>query len=196
MNKLTQGQRDRAVEIALSGESPLKYLAECGSKNPSGAWFQIKKKLDMDTVERIEKARHNKANKNYREKAKEEKMDKKVDKGMPKQDLQLEAGANYEVSVKDAMDNMQSAADTFFGQCEEMGLKLDKAEPITKPVNYDGLEVAAVRHTELGEFHYDKKYASIDWRTPEGDEVSMPPAMWIMMVHELPKILNVLGVAC
>lgn len=184
---ITEEQKAEAVRIAIEGRSPVAYLKGLGSKNPSGAWFNIKaqyKEKKPDIYAKIPK--HETGWKAP-----------KPDKGMPKQDLQLEAGANYEVTVKDAMDNIQGAVDTFFGRCEEIGLTLDREKgEITAPVNYDGLEVAAVRHPELGEMYYDKKLASIDWRTPEGDEVSMPPAMWIMMVHELPKILNVLGVAC
>lgn len=69
-----------------------------------------------------------------------------------------------------------------------------KAAKITKPLNYEGLEVSAVRHPDLGEFYFDKKYNSIDWRTPEGDEVSLGPFWWKKMLADLPTILKVLGV--
>ena len=174
---ITEEQKAEAVRIAIEGKSPVAYLKGLGSKSPNGAWFNIKNQYKEKHPEIYAQIPHH-----------------ETGWKAPKK-LELEAGGNYEISAKDAMDNMQDAVDTFFGQCEEMGLKLDKA-PITKPVNYDGLEVAAVRHPELGEFYYDQKFASIDWRTPEGDEVSMTPALYVMLAHELPKILNVLGVAC
>lgn len=65
---------------------------------------------------------------------------------------------------------------------------------ISKPVSYDGLDVSAVRHPELGEFYYDLKFKCIDWRTHEGDEISMSPQAWKNLYYDLPKILDVLGV--
>lgn len=183
VNTLTKEQKEKTIEIALEGGDYLQHLQDCGLKNPSSTWFYIKKKLEKDDPEKfeeVERAMHRKANKKWKDKQTAER-------------LQLDAGKNYDVSVKDAMNNIQDVADTFFGKCEEIGLKLDKPK-ITKPLNYDGLTVTAVTHPELGEFYYDRKFATIDWRTQDGDEVSMPPACWIQMVHELPKILNVLGV--
>ena len=62
------------------------------------------------------------------------------------------------------------------------------------PVRYDGLDITAVRHPELGEFYYDKKFNSIDWRTEGGDEVSMGPVFWKRLLVELPRIMTILGV--
>lgn len=45
-NKLTLEQKKKAVEIAKNGGDPLKYLEKCGSKNPSAAWFYIKKTIE------------------------------------------------------------------------------------------------------------------------------------------------------
>ena len=45
-NKLTLEQKKKAVEIAQNGGDPLKYLEKCGSKNPSAAWFYIKKTIE------------------------------------------------------------------------------------------------------------------------------------------------------
>ena len=63
-----------------------------------------------------------------------------------------------------------------------------------KPLAFDGLEISALRHQDLGEFYFDKKYNTIDWRTPEGDEVSLGPAWWKQMITDLPKIMKLLGV--
>ena len=77
---------------------------------------------------------------------------------------------------------------------EEYRAEQAEKQKITKPVNYDGLDIAAIRHPELGEFYYDKKFNSIDWRTEGGDEVSMSPMYWKKLIKELPRILTVLGV--
>ena len=54
--------------------------------------------------------------------------------------------------------------------------------------------VTAIRVDGLGEFYYDQKHKSIDWRTEGGDEVSLGPAWWMQLVEDLPKILKKLGV--
>ena len=54
-------------------------------------------------------------------------------------------------------------------------------------------EISAIRDAELGEFYYDIKYNSIDWRTEAGDEVSLSPTGWKNLAEELPDILAALG---
>lgn len=172
---VTNEIREAAVKAFLSGGSPCRILKDAGCKNPGSAWNNIKMKLEKDNPEIAMK------------------IASASGKRGPKQQLQLEPGADYDISVKDAMDNMQEAADTFFGQCEDMGLKINKPVEV-KPLTYDGMEIAALRHQDIGEFYYDKKFNSIDWRTPEGDEVSMPPVYWKQLADELPKIMRLLGV--
>ena len=58
----------------------------------------------------------------------------------------------------------------------------------------DRCTTTAIRVEGLGEFYYDRKFKSIDWRTEGGDEVSMGPAWWMQLVEDLPKILEKLGV--
>ena len=56
--KITLEQKKRAVEIAMNGGNPLKYLADCGSDNPTGMWYTIKqdlKKADPRTYELLPK---------------------------------------------------------------------------------------------------------------------------------------------
>ena len=55
-------------------------------------------------------------------------------------------------------------------------------------------EVSAIRTEEFGEFYYDKKFNSIDWRTAEGDEISLHPLGWKNLMDQLPEILRILGV--
>ena len=55
-HKLTREEKERAVELAISGGDPLDWLRTCGAKNPSAAWFYIKKtvaKADPKLYEKI-----------------------------------------------------------------------------------------------------------------------------------------------
>ena len=54
--------------------------------------------------------------------------------------------------------------------------------------------VTAISYPEIGEFYHDRKFNSIDWRTTEGDEVSMSPTGWKTLAKDLPEIMKVLGV--
>ena len=65
---------------------------------------------------------------------------------------------------------------------------------ITKPVNFGGFEVTAVRDKELGEFHYSQKFDFITWWGPDREEVSMSPDEWRKFVQRIPDIMGVLGV--
>ena len=188
IGKITLEQKKKAVEIAISGGDPVEYLKECGAANAPAAWYQIKKKLaeaDPEKAEELEKARHNKANREY-------KARQKVDMGMPKQ-LQLEPGENYEVSVGEAMGNMKDAADEFFGKCEEAGL-MENRGPITKPMGYEGFTVRAVQGS-FGRYSYSEtRTAYIDYENNDGDELSMTLEQWRAFLDELHRAAQLLGV--
>jgi hypothetical protein len=53
---------------------------------------------------------------------------------------------------------------------------------------------AAIRNDRLGEFYYDRKYRTIDWRHPAGEEISLPPEDFAALADMIPRILHVLGV--
>lgn len=67
-------------------------------------------------------------------------------------------------------------------------------KPGTVPLNYDGYTVRCIEG-ELGRFYWDPKFNSLDWTTPEGEEISMGPDEWDRLISELPKIRAILGVA-
>jgi len=55
--KLTQEQKDKAVQIAMTDSNPMApvhFIKECGVKNPYCAWDYIKKKLDPETLRKID----------------------------------------------------------------------------------------------------------------------------------------------
>lgn len=54
-NKMTREQKGKAVDIAIQGGDPLEYLKKCGAKNPSAAWWYIKKTLATKNPKLLEK---------------------------------------------------------------------------------------------------------------------------------------------
>ena len=169
---ITDEIREAAINAALSGGSPCAVLEAAGCKNPSSAWFNIKKKLEQEHPEiagKITKA-----------------------KPGPKKQLQLEAGANYDISVKDAMDNMQDAVDEFFGKCEDMGLM--KNEPkITAPLMHSGKKAIGWQG-DFGTYIYDAKHGYIDYENNDGEELSMPVDAWRNFLTEIREVGLLLGV--
>jgi hypothetical protein len=57
-----------------------------------------------------------------------------------------------------------------------------------------GFEVSAIRDDVMGEFYYDIKFNRIDWRSPDGTEVSLSPTAWKTFSEKIPAVLNALGV--
>ena len=163
--KVTEAQKARAVEIAIEGGNPLKYLEECGSENAASLWSTIKKKLkeeDPDTYYHL------------------------PEKYLPK----VKKAPEEQKTVQDCIEDAGKAADDFFGACIDAGLKFDGAN-INQLGDY---EISAVRIGRLGEFYHDHEHNCVDWRTPAGDEVSLGLSGWKELLERLPMILKILGV--
>lgn len=168
--KVTMEQKKKAVEIAIGGGNPLPYLRECGSDAPDKLWYWIKQKLKEADPETYAK----------------------LPKRVGTQDTMMEYEAGETFTVTAAPEPVPEVVMTI-----DSG-ELLKEEPVgmsaTKPVNYDGFQVTAIRSESLGEFYYDRKYRSMDWRTNDGDEVSITTEVWHVLADELPKILGILGI--
>ena len=55
-------------------------------------------------------------------------------------------------------------------------------------------KTAAVRNSTMGTFYYDEKYRTVDWRSPYGEEISLPPEDWKWLADHIGMILHALGV--
>ena len=176
-----QERNKKAVEIAMSGESPLPFLKTAGAKNPSATWVYIRKcALKENPTLQIPATFGNKK---------------------PEGNMTRMYTLKKPATAGDAMEAAKDAADEFFGKCEDMGLRLGKDEAKEKPVDrivgpchIDKFLITAIKHPELGEFYYDKKFQKVDWRTDDGDEISMSPAAWYNLLKDLPHVLRILGV--
>ena len=58
----------------------------------------------------------------------------------------------------------------------------------------DKYQTVAIRHPNLGVFYYDQKFHCIDWRSDEGDEISLSLQAWSELHKDLPEIFKRLGV--
>ena len=58
----------------------------------------------------------------------------------------------------------------------------------------DSCMVTAINVQPYGEFYHDVHHNCIDWRAPDGDEMTMDLVGWKNLSRDLPKILKKLGV--
>ena len=78
--------------------------------------------------------------------------------------------------------------------CSEPNDVIEQEPPTRIIRKMFGFEVSAIRDEVFGEFYYDIKYNRIDWRSPEGEEVSLSPSAWQALSQKIPAVLNALGV--
>ena len=202
--KLTDEDRMKTCLIAIRGGDPRKHLESLGSSDPQGTWSKVKawcadkhpevfakipKRItvtdEAPTVKvsgpiRIETPETNKVQV-------VEKPEKTFE-AVKKEIMDIP-----QVTVADAMRNCQDAADTFFGECEKMGLKTD-TQKITKPVVFDGFTIRAVSGV-YGRYSYSEtRSAYIDYENNDGDELSMTLEQWRGFLDELKHAARVMGV--
>lgn len=211
MKKVTLEQKKEAVRIAIKGGDPVNYLRVCGSRDPGQMWAMIRAKLRKDNPEIFLKLP--KPEVKQKEEAPEQYQVVKTANGMmhninrnppqppqpPEQvptvkvdgPLQIETKEPEQVEVV-PVPTVQLVYDPSIA--EEYKREQAEKQKITKPVNYDGFDVTAIRHHAYGELYRDEKYNRIDWRTPDGEEVSMKPEGWKAFIKDLPRALRVLGV--
>ena len=186
---ITNEQKAEAVRIAIEGTNPCTYLKGLGSKNPTAAWANIKSfymRKHPDIYAKIPKKLNN-----YIEMP-VVKLSVPIKIETPEAD-KVQVVETPEKTLADAMTGMKDAADTFFGECEKMGIEMEEKKT-AQPLTCEGFQISGLRHPELGEFYYDRKFKTIDWRTEDGDEISLGPAWWKMLIEDLPRIMQLLGV--
>lgn len=174
MRKITLEDKKQAVEIALKGGNPLKFLKEqCGVSNPSASWAYIKKTLQMidpDTYDRLTK--------------KEEKPSA-VDAVIEELKSAVERPECFEPKVPEVE----------LAEPEEILEKVYKAPVCTAALNYDGFRVRCIEN-EWGRFNYNAKLELLNWTSPDGEEVSFSPEAWGCFATKiLPRAMAILGVS-
>lgn len=176
MSKITLEQKKNAVKIAIGGGNPLTYLKQLGSKNPSAAWYMIRKQLQSADPETYEK--------------------------LQKRQEQEKTAAEAMNGMADAVDEFVDGVTQ--SRAPELVAKIDAPVTIRTPdgaeieVQKDQeqmhYEITAIRDANLGEFHFDHDRNSVEWRTGAGEEVLMGVDGWRILADRLPEILKVLGV--
>ena len=164
---LTDEQRDFAVQIAISGTDPRPFLISCGSNAPDKLWSYIKTSIRGKDPETYRKLPATLKGLRPPEDADPVKYIKLTG---PTQIQTPEGNKLMDVDIPEAPKQ--------------------RNHTLLKNSNFT---VSAIR-TELGEFYYDKKFDRLDWRTMEGEEVSMSPSIWFRLYEMIPEVMGILEV--
>lgn len=159
--KIPEEAKKHAIQAALDGNDPYEPLRPY-TTNPKSMWTYIKmcvKQKDPELYAKLPDLRDR----------------KKLKQEEPK------------ATLADAMEGMQEATDTFFGECEKIGLMQKTEKKLEKKVT--GIMV------EIGDFHYYPKTKYVDW-TPVGstEVVSLNVDEWRQVYADLPAVFRELGV--
>ena len=182
--KVPDEAKKKAIQAALDGKDPYEYLSPY-TGNPKAMWTYIKmmvKQKDPELYAKLPDLRNLK---------------------QVRQKLEDAITQVPEPTLADAMEGMQEATDTFFGECEKMGLmKADEPEEpeepkIYQPVVYDGMTVREVEGG-FGRYRRSDVHGSIyiDFEYTEGSDVlSLTVEQWRSFLKELEKSSAILGVS-
>lgn len=182
--KITEAVKARAVEIAISGESPLPYLKQAGAANPSACWQYIKKQLEKRDPEKYA--------------ALPGKLPKAGAKDVP---APIGGGDWEKAEVPEPVATVKVDGPLKIETPEAGKVQVvEKPEkdfpPITAPVAYDGMLVREVeglfgryRHSAVGSAVY------IDFESADRlDTLSYTIDQWRMFRAEQEKAARILGV--
>lgn len=180
MANITPEQREEAICIAMDGKSPLPYLKECGCMKPGVAWHNIKRFMEKDEPERFAQlmaASAKSLDDSLNECAQEEKQ--KVEDA-------IRAAKEAEKPKKEK--NPRKI------QAEDVSKKPEPVMAEAGTVFCESLAVSALRDDTVGEFYFDAKYMTLDWRAPDGTEVSLTAKTWHQVLEKLPAVMKILGI--
>lgn len=191
--RLSDEQRQRAVEIALEGGNPREYLEKLGVMHPYASWNTIRQKLkekDPETWAKIPDQ--------YRIPGQggRDKWKNKAPEAKPVAAEEAEPAAEPAAATGAPAEPEKEPESAPAAEADDMVAKIarEHGSEITSPLSYGGFEVCAIRNETVGEFYWDKKFGMLDWRTPEGEEVSGTPEFWSQYAGMFPVAMAILGV--
>lgn len=166
MNKITLKQKQKAVEIAISGGNPIEYLRSCGSTAPDKLWCYIKtvlKKKEPETFAKIPDLRRKKPE-------------------------APEAEAKPATLKLDGPIRIQTP-EKIIDLPDEKVMQIPKELP--QPFEYRTTGIS----TAIGDFQYFRKSGYLDWTPLDGNgTVSMNTEEWKELLKLIPDVARVLGV--
>ena len=182
MKKLTEEQKQEAIQIALKGTSPVTYLEDkCGINNGYQCWKNIRDRLKVKDPEAWEKVQKALGEANAAKKT----------------ETHITTNGKIEVRVEQPAVENAEAKQKVKKPCAAMRFAPDgeHLEKISKPLQYEDFTVRAVEGT-FGRYGRDTVNGVdyIDFESKEGDELHMRIDGWRNFISELKEAAKVLGV--
>ena len=195
VGKITLEQKKKAVSIAISGGDPMKFLKECGSKNPSAHWYYIKK-----TLKEKNKVLYDKIPDRFLDKAQEQ---PKVDLTISTEELSsFEDHEDEDVNM--IQEDRESAAEIASNKPDD---RAELPEDVIKAINEpwrtmrsdepdrphevdldDDFEIYGLK-TKAGDFQ--SAAGNLCW-TFDGFQMNLPVDRWRKLIETVPKVLKVM----
>lgn len=176
VGKLTLEIKKKAVQTAIDGGDPIKYLADCGYTAPDKMWCYIKAQLkekDPETFAKIPDRR----------KVKKAEIPEPV------------SGGEWE-KVETPEDPVKLTGPIKIEEVPAEPEKVDLLEASEKiscmPEKYIGYKVRAIEG-EFGIFTYVKRQDMLYMETMDGDEIGMSPVQWRIFLKKMPEVMQILG---
>lgn len=206
MRNSTKETARELLDAMDAGQDPMEWLRAKGYTNPEKAYQNIKVRIqerDPELAKRFPKARRDRkaakpavevAEKLPEEPKVELVYDESILEEYRREQRQKEADREGKALAEHPMPVVkEKPVENYL----EKYLKQKEAEEQEKREKRESgnrflFKTTAVWNEHLGEFYYDRKYRTIDWRNPEGEEVSIPPEDWKLLSDAIPMILNVL----
>ena len=194
MRKITLDQKKKAVEIAIGGGDPQKFLEECGSANPSAHWYYIKKTLKEKAPEKYAQI-PGAADKKYEPKGdlKNEAPDDALDGFEP---FEMKDGRKRPVttccapSTREGVEVPDELPEDVINAINEPWRTMRSDEP-DRPHKVDlddDFEIYGLK-TKAGDFQ--TAAGNLCW-TFDGFQMNLPVDRWRKLIETVPKVLKVM----
>ena len=176
--KITLEMKKKAVEIAIAGGDHLQYLKDCGSGNPSAAWFYIRKTLKESDPEAYEKLMRKAP---------------AVDVTIDHEALMADAQPGSVVGAEPEKETGRTVAETAMENVKEIRRRMENAPAeISGTDGQDDLEIIAI-NTCLGGFQ--TAGGRLCWYPKEEmgkHYVNLALGDWKRLMALIPKVMSVM----
>lgn len=181
---LSKEQRQNAIDMALRGESPLKYIEGCGINNPSCTWWNIKKNMSKN-----DPATYAKLPERFKCKTASKQVETPEGEFIPA----AQAFENIKAAVE-ALPQVKVNGPLRIETETPEQVKVEKSRPkIESPATIDGFVIYGIEG-QFGRYMVNEKVNYFDF-LPHGGEMCMSPEDWKKQISELNRAMKVLGVS-
>ena len=197
------------LKVEQAGGNVREYLGNCGCISPWGTWYRLQKEELGRHPWQIRDGKGGTDMAKITLEIKKKAVDIALNGGHPTTYLKEQGVKNPSSTWYVIKKNLEKVDPGTYARviamkdqeeepaaADEIMISTEPSEAgITKPLNYDGFEVTALKSPGTGfRFTSDPRYGMMTWNTVSGDEVSLTAEEWHNLAAELPKVLQIFGI--